>query len=428
MKISFANRWALGLLALCWAPFALATSAQQGLVCLDMGDLACAKEVRDALIVEDPDATDTLQINLRTLFREGRYAEAVEVLEHLEARGVDVEETDSTPYRPTLMATKSMEETTGESVAVRQAGGVERVLVEDAVEVLQASRETYDGLFGGGPDHEVLLDIFPTARRFILASGLPPEAVRTTGVIALSKWSRLLVSSPRALGRGYGWKDTIAHEYIHLVVAWRTSDRTPVWLQEGLAKHLEQRWRGTADSGLSPHQQSLLATAVRDDAFVPFEKFKHSMAYLDSGEEAALAFSQVSTMVAYLEEQGGRAVFATVLDRIRDGEEPGLVVAEGAGHTDFEDFRVGWLVWLRGQTLIAEKIATLPVVLDGEGTQFDADPLLAARADLARFARLGDLLRDRGRFVAALVEYRKASDGEGILDRSWKLLLKDPAR
>jgi tetratricopeptide (TPR) repeat protein len=121
----------------------------------------------------------------------------------------------------------------------------------------------------------------------------------------------------------------------------------------------------------------------------------------------------VSTMVAYLESRGGDAVFAMVLDRVRDGEESGVAVAEAAGHLDFEDFRAGWLTWVATQPLIAEKIATLPVVLDGEGNEFDADPLLSARADLARFARLGDLLRGRGRYVAALVEYRKAADGDG---------------
>jgi tetratricopeptide (TPR) repeat protein len=416
MKTLFVNRPLFvnkrSLLGLCFvANTAWAGGAQQGMVCLDMGDLSCAKEVRDEQMIAAPDATETLQLNLRTLFREGHYLEAVAVLDQLEARGVDVAAKDGSPYRPTAEATAGMEETTGAGVIMRQGGGLDRILIDDALTVLERSREVYDGLFGGGPDHDVLLDVFPTARRFIQASGLPPEAVRATGVIALSKWSRLLVSSPRALGRGYGWKDTIAHEYIHLVVAWRTADRTPVWLQEGLAKHLEQRWRGTETSGLTPHQQSILAAAVRDESFVPFEKFKHSMAYLDSGEEAALAFAQVSTMMGYLEAKGETGVFSTVLSRIRDGEEPGLVVAEAASHVNFEGFKAGWLTWLRTQPLIAKEIATMPVVLDGEGNEFDADPLLSARSDLARFARLGDLLRQRGRFVAALVEYRKATDG-----------------
>jgi tetratricopeptide (TPR) repeat protein len=195
-----------------------------------------------------------------------------------------------------------------------------------------------------------------------------------------------------------------------LVVAFRTGDRAPVWLHEGLAKHLESRWRGSDAGGLSAHQQSLLAKAIRSGEFVPFEKFKHSMAYLDSGSEAALAFAQVSTMTAYLLETAGDAALPGVLDRIRDGESADLVVAEAAGHSSFEQFRAGWLSWLKARPLIQAEIASLPVVLDGSGGTYADDPLLGARADLARFARLGDLLLAADRPMAALVEFRKAGD------------------
>ncbi len=57
-----------------------------------------------------------------------------------------------------------------------------------------------------------------------------------------------------------------------------------------------------------------------------------------------------------------------------------------------------------------KQLAALPVVLDGEGGDFADDPLLGSRQDLARYARLGDLLRDAGRPDAALVEYDKAAD------------------
>jgi len=391
---------------------AQAASLGEGVACLSAGDLPCAQQVRDQLNEARPASTDAQKLNLRVLFREGRYDEAVEVLDALEGQGIDIESEDRNPYRPTATAVAGMELVEGDGVWIRRAGGLEVILEEDALAVMQASRQTYDSLFGGGPGHDVLLDIFPTARRFILASGLPPEAVRTTGVIALSKWNRLLVSSPRSKGRGYGWKDTVAHEYIHLVVSVRTADRAPVWLQEGLAKHLEARWRGEHGLGISTHQQSLLAKAVHTEEFVPFEKFKHSMAYLDSGQEAALAFAQVATMVAYLLEQAGDEVLPSVLSRIRDGVTAEQAVSEAAGHTDFADFRQGWLTWLGTQPLIQEEIASLPVVLDGSGSEYADDPLLAARADLARFARLGDLLRGAGRPKAALVEYRKAQDPE----------------
>jgi tetratricopeptide (TPR) repeat protein len=143
---------------------------------------------------------------------------------------------------------------------------------------------------------------------------------------------------------------------------------------------------------------------------VPFEKFRRSMAYLDSGEEAALAFAQVSTMVAYLVELRGMEVLPGILDRIREGEDSMDVVAQAAGNPDFDSFRTSWRIWLKQLPLVQQQLASLPTVLDGEGEDYADDPLLAGRADLARFARLGDLLREKNRPRAALVEYEKAQD------------------
>jgi len=382
--------------------------------CLRRADLACAERAHGKLQDAGADTKDALHAEALLAFHQGRYDDAVTALDALAARGIVLEaETQGTPFRGTAAAAAGFEEVVGDGVRVRHAPGVDTILADEAVEALEGSREAYDRLFGGGPDHDVVLDLYPTASRFISASGLPPESVQTTGVVALSKWTRLLLTSPRALSRGYGWKDTVAHEYIHLVVSYRTGDRAPVWLQEGLAKQLEGYWRGDRDGILPAHHQSLLAGALASGEFVPFEKFKHSMAYLDSGEEAALAFGQVSTMIRYLIETSGDEVLPGLMRRVREGEDPQQVVAELAGHTSWEDFRQGWLAWLRTLPLIEEQLSTLPVVLDGDGDEFDSDPLLAQNAKLRRLARIGDLLREAGHHRAALVEYGKAIDPEG---------------
>ena len=221
-----------------------------------------------------PGSQQTRRVEAWVRFHEGAYDEARSLLEALEAEGVPVsEEEPYTPYGPTAEAAAGLTEVRSGEVRIRHQSGLDTILADQAVDALEAARTTYDGLFGGGPKHPVVLDLYPTANRFIAASGLPPESVRTTNVIALSKWTRLLVTSPRALSRGYGWKDTVAHEYIHLVVAVRTANNAPVWLQEGLAKHLEQHWRGETSGGLDAHAQSILAEAIATDGFVPFEKF-----------------------------------------------------------------------------------------------------------------------------------------------------------
>jgi tetratricopeptide (TPR) repeat protein len=371
--------------------------------CLDRFHLECAVKERARL-----GGAEAQRADLWIAVHRGDYG-AVARLVEAGAAGAGPDEGEA-PYRATVESARGMVEQGGAGVAVRYAPGLDAILAEEAVETLVASRAAYDALFGGGPAHDIVLDIFPTATRFIGASGLPPESVRTTGVIALSKWTRLLLTSPRALSRGYAWKDTVAHEYIHLVVAYRTGNRAPVWLQEGLAKHLEGRWRGDRSGRLGAHTESLLAKAVQTGEFVPFAKFARSMAYLDSGEEAALAFGQVATMVQLLIERAGPDALPVLMDRVAGGDDPMQVFAELAGQPSFEAFRLSWVAWLRTQPLVAQQLATLPVVLDGGGDETASDPLLAGRPDLQRFYRLGDLLREAGHPRAALVEYAKAID------------------
>ena len=411
MKNWFSNSlFAIWIGSLLFGGDSFGRSASDGLDCLNQVDLKCAQDIRDELLQRQPNNDEVVQLLRRTLFHEGHYADLKALLESEAQNGETTEDTGGYPYLATVEAFEGMVVSTGKAVEVRHDPGIDRILAVEAIEVLEESRSTYDTLFGGGPDHDIVLDIFPTAKRFMMASGLPPESVRTTGVIALSKWNRLLLTSPRSTSRGYAWKDTTAHEYIHLVVAWRTKDNAPVWLQEGLAKYLEAAWRGERKNYLSAYQMSLLAKAIRDDSFVPFEKFARSMAYLDSSEEAALAFAQVATMVAFMQSKAGDSGFTNLMDGLRSGRSAEDMVSSLSGYSDFNEFLSAWKAYIRMIPLIQEELAELPVNLDGAGEDFDDDPLLGARQDLAKFARLGDLLLEADRPKAALIEYRKAID------------------
>ena len=381
-----------------------------GISCLQQSDLKCAQEVRDSLYGRKD--TPFLEFLRDVLYYEGRYEELALVLDELKYPKEDPQDSQ-TPYRKTIAASTGLLKFEQDGISIRHANGVEEILAEEAYETLAKSREEYKRVFGGVPDHTLVMDIFPTAARFIDASSLPPDAVRTTGVIALSKWSRLLLTSPRASAGGYGWKDTAAHEYIHLVVAFLTKDKAPVWLQEGLAKFFEGLWRGGTGDYLSVLQQSLLAKALRTDSFVPFEKFRYSMAYLDSSEEAALAYAQVSSMVHFVQEKKGVQVFPILLSRVQQDEDPMYVLADLAGYSSFDSFRDAWKQFLKGLPLIQEQIESAPPALDGEGGDFASDPVLADREDLKKYMRLGELLLGIERPKAALLEFEKVVEEDG---------------
>ena len=252
------------------------------------------------------------------------------------------------------------------------------------------------------------MEIYPTGERFTKASGLPKEAVQTTGVVALSKWTRLLVASPRTLGRGYAWKDTIAHEYIHYMVAWRSKDKTPVWLQEGIARSHEGFWRTNDPPVMQPYQQGLLADALAHDSLVPLERMHPSMAFLSSADEAALAYAQVSTMVEHLMDVAGADAVSRTLDEVRDGTDALQAVADIGAKGDVATFMDGWRARLKKMNLVSRKLAATPTVLGGDTDEFGLDPVLSQNRERAGFARIGDLLLEAKRFEAALIEYEKA--------------------
>ncbi len=401
----------IGLPAVLLLPIAAATPADDVKACLDRYDIACARQAAGSLGSDDASLAARAELE----FALGEFTPA---RDHLKAASRSLASAEGYAERLALfersaVATADFVSETRADVTVRSRPGFDAVLTDEAFETLQAAHDRIGPLLGGAPPGGVRMELYPTAQRFIDASSLPGSAVRTTGVIALSKWTRLLVSSPRALGRGYGWKDTIAHEYIHYIVAWRTEDRAPVWLQEGIARSHEALWRTDQPEPLAPTHASLLAEALANDSLLPLAKMHPSMAFLSSPEEASLAYAQVSTMVVYLRQAKGPGAVSEVLDRVREGRDALQAVADVGAGGDQAAFMAGWRAYLKGLKLVGRKLAEAGVVLDGAGDEYAVDPVLGERADLARAARIGDILLDAGRPDAALVEYRKAApDGE----------------
>ncbi len=414
MKIWSASRLAgiaaLALLA-AGAPTALGASVEQVVDCLNAVDLPCAESALARLRAEDGDSRQVCELAGHIAFHRGDYASAVAEIERAAASAPELGEEYAgvlAHYQATLDATAGMVEIREGDVILRHAPGMDAILVEEAFQTLEAAQLTLRQQLGVLPPQPVLVEIFPTGKRFVAASGLPPESVNTTGVVAISKWARLLMTSPRAVARGYGWKDTLVHEYVHQVVSHLSHDRTPVWLQEGIARYLEACWRHQLNATLEPFSQAALASALAADDLVTFEEMHPSFAFLPSAERGAVAYAQVQILVATAAEHGGAGSIGRALQAIENGAEADDALARAAGYDRFEELMDEAIQAMRSLDLVERKLAALPVALDGEGGDFAEDPLLAEHVELADHARLGDLLRQAERPRAALVEYGKA--------------------
>lgn len=294
------------------------------------------------------------------------------------------------------------------------APGIDRVLVPYALTGLAAAHDAMHEVLAFRPPGPVRLEILPDTSALARVSTLTVAEIERTGTIALCKWDRLMVTSPRALVRGYPWLDTIAHEYVHLVVTRMTRDRAPVWLQEGLAKMLERRWRarlsGRASDGaeqIEPSVHALLLEAARARTLLPFERLHPSIARLPSQRDAALAFAQVYSFVRYLHGERGDAGLRAALADVRDGADAREAVADVMS-TSFGALHQRWVAALLAlPTPPRERPTYLGMRFrHGDGRVDESRDVGVTGA--RRFVRIGDLLWERRRARAAAVEYGRA--------------------
>jgi tetratricopeptide (TPR) repeat protein len=292
----------------------------------------------------------------------------------------------------------------GKHFVVWHKPGKDDLLAPYALAALEKAMAALGDDLGWQPTEPVRVEIYPEVADLARVSTLTLKEIETSGTIALCKYNRLMIVSPRALVAGYPWLDTLNHEFTHYVVTRISRNTVPIWLHEGIAKFEERRWRGPSGGGLTPVMEHLLATGIARKHLITFAEMHPSMAKLPSQEDTALAFAEVYTVVEFLHEKNGWAGLRALIKRFADGKPLAL-----------DEIEAAWKSWLRGQ-----KLRTHPGLLPAESelrfkkaagktTEASEDDSSRIGEERARkFARLGGMLRARHRLVAAATEYEKA--------------------
>lgn len=304
--------------------------------------------------------------------------------------------------------------------------GRDAVLVPWALDALEGIHAALVQDLGYAPPGKVRVEVVSTAGELSKVSTLSKEAIKTTGTIAICKFNKLMVTSPKAVVHGYDWLDTLAHEYTHLVVSRKSRNTVPIWMHEGLAKYLESRWRGPAGGAMTPSTLALLGSRVRKNALVPFEKMHPSMALLPTAEDAATAFAEVFFAVELIHREGGPQALERLLTAMAGGVSDKVAV-EQVMKKKWPDFEKAWMASLKKQPYPKELIPTSSnekkQLAEAAGKDKDDKDAAAKKkgrevsfSDFAeveevearRNAHLGELLRERQRMTAAAEVYQRA--------------------
>lgn len=388
---------------------------------IDDWDIPGAKaELAELKKLVPPEIEPVLYYEGRIAFEEGRYQEAVDLLTRAGLH--DKQGSWLRLAKDTLEITKDDEKIESEHFIFYYPKGKDAVLAPYALETLEKARAALASDLAYAPPGKIRVEVVNNASELSRVSTLTKEQIKTTGTIAICKFNKLMVTSPKAVLQGYDWLDTLNHEYVHLVVSQKSHNTVPIWLHEGIAKYLESRWRGPAGLAMTPATLALLGRRVKAGKLVPFEKMHPSIAMLPSAEDAATAFAEVFFAIDLVFKEHGKEAVQKIIDELRSGQSDKRAV-EAATGKPFPQFEKSWLAHVKKQDFPREFIPLTeqkvvlkedaPGKADETATKKSKDITFGDFQEVAepaarRAAHMGELFRERNRFKAAAEEYGRA--------------------
>ncbi len=200
-----------------------------------------------------------------------------------------------------------------QGVWIRLQDSEDQALAPLLIEVAARARQTMIDDLGIALPKPVRIDLVRDLFSLAAVSGLPLTAAETTGTVAVARWGRVTMLSPRAARLGYPWQDTLAHEITHLALSRGSRDYAPLWLQEGIAKREEVRWREERPLDDRRNAYAIARTALLNGRSIGIDRIGPSIAMLPTAEDARISYAEVESFMDYWIGQNGRAAFTLLM-------------------------------------------------------------------------------------------------------------------
>ena len=384
---------------------------------LEAGRIGQAEELAAKALKENPKLPAALDFDARIKFYQGRYAEAVTILDKALAIESNNQRRQALKLHSQLTVDvhKSLKRYESAHFILFVDDKRDGILVPHALDTLEKSYETTGVELGFYPKEKVRIEIAPDATSFNAISTLSLRDIEETGAVGICKFNKLMIISPRALSFGYRWLDSLSHEYQHYAIVSLSNNQAPIWLHEGMARFYETRWRKPAPSKdaaedyLTPANQTLLVHALEKNQFVGFKKMEPSLIYLETPEQVQLAYAEAASAVDFINQSKGRTGMRELLAALNDQPTPEAI--EKIFGAPFDSFESRWKSFLKAKGLKeipGSRVRRLKVKKD-QGEDEEAVELKEIQSAVARNrTHLADQLLGKGRATAAASEYQRA--------------------
>jgi tetratricopeptide (TPR) repeat protein len=379
-----------------------------------------AEAIAAKALKDNPKSAAALEFDGRIKFYQGRYQEALSLLDR--ALAVDSKDPRRQAMKLLIQLTldvhKSFKRYESAHFILFVDEKRDAILVPHALDALEKTYEAIGAELGYYPKEKVRVEVAPDATSFNAISTLSLRDIEETGAVGICKFNKLMIISPRALSFGYRWVDSMSHEYLHYVIVNLSNNQAPIWLHEGMARFYETRWRKPAPAGnakdahedyLTPANQTLLVQALEKNQFVGFKKMEPSLIHLDTPEQVQLAYAEAASAVDFINQSKGKAGVRDLLATLKDKPTPEAV--EKVYGMGFDAFETKWKAFLKAKGLKpieGTQVRRLRVKKD----QREDEEVVELREIQSVIARnrthLADQMLAKGRPTAALNEYQRA--------------------
>ena len=375
-------------------------------------------EVSDAwgdvkrLLGDEPNDPKLLELASSIAFHKGDYPEASKLMKQALAQdGEDEKKKAFASFiEETLALVSSFKRVESSHFVISLDEKQDGILTDYLIDSLEKTYQVMAQQYGFQPLEKIRIEVFPNAKAFYLVTTLSVRDIEVTGAVGIAQFNKLMMLSPRALVHGYRWLDAISHEYMHYLIFKLTKNKAPIWFHEGMAKYEETRWRN-GPSYLSSFYQTLLARALSEGKLIRFDQMEPSLVRLENPEDVQLAYAEAASAIEFILMKSGYDGLQKVMHQMASTNQKGVgkAIQEVLG-LPFSEFEETWKGFLssKGYREIAGAHGHRYKIKEGKYDEERMDTEEMKSLVAKNKAHLGDLLKERGRIEAAVLEYRRA--------------------
>ena len=385
-----------------------------------------------ALLGKEPGNADLLELASHIAFYRGDYEDALKLAKSALENGGEDEGRKAFALlaESTVGVVKPFKRYETAHFVISLDERQDAILIDYLTDALEKTYAVMAEQYAFRPLEKVRVEIFPDTRAFYYTSTLSARDIEVTGAVGLTKFNKLMILSPRALVNGYRWLDALSHEYMHFLITKLTANKAPIWFHEGLAEHDEAGWRG-APRELSPVHQTLLARAVESGRLISFERMDPGLVKLETPEDVQLAYAEAASAIEFIIVKAGHTAVRNVMKQMAASNEKGAGDAiKAALGLEFTEFEGAWKEYLASRGFKEVEGVGVRRYKIKEGKADDERmEMREIQSMVARNrAHLGDLLLEKRRMEAAILEYQRAladaHDSVPILNRLSEALIQ----